>query len=103
VSPHQDESTLDRYVDHIEYIAGLIGIDRVGIGFDFFEFIYRQWSEVSRRELAQTLAAPHFIPELSDHSHARNLTRKLIERGFSDENIEKVLFRNWMGIFEDLL
>jgi membrane dipeptidase len=103
VSPREEDSTLDRYVDHIEHIAGLIGIDRVGIGFDFFEFIYRQRTEASRRELARNLAAPHFIPDLRDHSHAPNLTRKLIERGFSDEDIEKILFRNWMGIFEELL
>lgn len=103
VSPRKEEATLDRYVDHMEYIAGLIGIDGVGIGFDFFEFIFRQWPEASRRQLSQKLAAPHFIPDLIDHSHARNLTRKLIERGFSDEDIEKILFRNWMRIFEKLL
>ena len=45
VSPREEESTLDHYVDHIEHIAELIGIDGVGIGFDFFEFIYRQWPE----------------------------------------------------------
>src|SRR5438477_10754053 len=38
VGPNQKESTLDRYVDHIEHVANLIGIDCVGIGFDFFEF-----------------------------------------------------------------
>jgi microsomal dipeptidase-like Zn-dependent dipeptidase len=38
-----------------------------------------------------------------NHSQARNLTRKLIERGFSDEQIEKILYRNWMRIFEQLL
>src|SRR5437867_1448679 len=37
VSPEQKESTLDRYVDHIEHVAGLIGVDCVAIGFDFFE------------------------------------------------------------------
>src|SRR5438477_10704811 len=43
VSPKEDESTLDRYIDHIEHIADLIGVECVAIGFDFFEFIYRQW------------------------------------------------------------
>jgi membrane dipeptidase len=103
VSPKKEKATLDRYVDHIEHVAELIGIDGVGIGFDFFEFIYRQWPEPARRELAVKLAEPHFIPDLTNHSHARNLTRKLIERGFSDEDIEKILFRNWMRIFEELL
>src|SRR5207249_95834 len=81
VSAAKEESTLDRYIDHIEYIANLIGIDGVGIGFDFFEFIYRQWPESRQKELAAKFTTPHFIPELRNHSHARNLTRRLIERG----------------------
>jgi membrane dipeptidase len=103
VSPREEEATLDRYVDHVEHIADLIGIDGVGIGFDFFEFIYRQWPEAMKEELAAKLTKPHFIPNLTNHSHARNLTRKLIERGFSDEDIEKILCRNWIRIFEELL
>src|SRR5215472_3170594 len=84
VSPREEESTLDHYLDHIEHVANLIGVDSVGIGFDFFEFIYRQWPESRQRELAARFTKPHFIPDLTNHSHARNLTRTLIERGFSD-------------------
>src|SRR5262249_2711364 len=38
VSPREEESTMDRYIDHMEHVADLIGINCVGIGFDFFEF-----------------------------------------------------------------
>lgn len=103
VSRTKEESTLDRYVDHIAHVADLIGIDGVGIGFDFFEFVYRQWSEAQKRELAAKLRVPHFIAELVNHADARNLTRKLIERGFADAEIEKILFRNWLRIFRQLL
>ncbi|HEX4641429.1 MAG TPA: membrane dipeptidase, partial [Chthoniobacterales bacterium] len=48
VSPHKEEATLDRYIDHIAHVRDLIGIDGVAIGFDFFEFIYRQWSEAEQ-------------------------------------------------------
>jgi membrane dipeptidase len=100
VSPKKEESTLDRYVDHIEHIANLIGIDGVGVGFDFFEFIYSQWPDSAKKELAEKFTTPHFIPDLRNHSHARNLTRKLIARGFNDEQIEKILRGNWLRIFE---
>src|ERR1700730_4903853 len=103
VSARKEEATLDRYVDHIAHVMDLIGIDSVAIGFDFFEFLYRQWPESARQELAAKFTRPHFIPDLTNHSHARNLTRKLIERGFSDEQIEKILFGNWMRIFKELL
>src|SRR5438874_10429509 len=103
VSPHQEEATLDLYVDHIEHVAGLIGIDGVGIGFDFFDFLYRESSEPEQRALAAKLTTPNFIPGLTNHSDARNVTRKLIERGFDDEQIRKILFGNWMRIFQQLL
>src|SRR5436309_421615 len=79
------------------------GIDGVGIGFDFFEFIYRRWSEDERVKFHQKFPNVHFIPDLLHHGQARNLTAKLIERGFNDGQIEKILFRNWMRIFEELL
>src|SRR5438094_1403215 len=103
VSPNKEESTLDHYIDHIEHVVNLIGVECVAIGFDFFEFIYRQWPESARKELAAKFTTPHFIPELSNHSHARNLTRTLIEHGFSDENIAKILRDNWMRILKELL
>ncbi len=103
VSPKAEESTLDHYVDHIEYIANLIGIDGVAIGFDFFEFIYSQWPEPAKKELAEKLTTPQFIPDLRNHSHAGKLTRKLVERGFHDEQIEKILRGNWLRIFEEWL
>ncbi len=103
VGPKKEESTLDRYVDHIEYVTNLIGINGVGVGFDFFEFIYSQWPESAKRELAEKLTTPQFIPDLRNHAHARNLTRKLIERGFNDQQIEKILRGNWLRIFEEWL
>ena len=103
VSSKKQEATLDHYVDHIQHVIDLIGIDGVGIGFDFFEFFYRRWSEEERAAFHKKFPHVHFIPDLLHHGHARNVTAKLIEHEFSDEQIEKILFRNWMRIFETLL
>ncbi len=103
VSPRKEEATLDRYVDHIEHVAGLIGIDGVGIGFDFCEFLWRQLPEAEREALQSRLTTPRFLPDLGNHGHARNLTRKLIERGFVEEEIEKILRGNWLRILRELL
>jgi membrane dipeptidase len=103
VSPDPETSRIDRYVDHIEHVINLIGIDGVGIGFDFCEYLFQQLPEKVRAELAAKLTTPHFIPDLTNHSHARNLTRKLIERGFSEEEIKKILRGNWLRIFKEVL
>lgn len=103
VSADPQKSTIDHYVDHIEHVVELIGIDCVGIGFDFCEYLFQQMPDSVRKDLAAKLTTPHFIPDLTNHSHARNFTRKLIERGFEDEQIEKILYRNWMRVLEELI
>jgi len=103
VSPKKEEATLDRYIDHIEHVRDLIGINAVAIGFDFFEFIFRQWSEPEQVAFQKKFTHAHFVPELGKHSDSRGLTRRLIERGFSDGDIEAILYRNWMRIFEEWL
>ncbi len=103
VSPEKERATLDRYVDHIEYVANLIGIDGVGIGFDFCEFLWRQMPVTEREKLEAKFTTVHFLPDLSNHAHARNLTRKLIERGFSDEQIGKILRGNWLRVLRQSL
>jgi membrane dipeptidase len=103
VSSDQEKATLDCYVDHIQHMVDLAGIDCVGIGFDFFEFIYRQWPEEKKNWMAEKLTTPHFIPDLTNHSHAKNVTRKLIERGFADTDIEKILRGNWLRVFKECL
>ena len=102
VSPSKEESTIDHYIDHIEHVIGLIGIDGVGIGFDFCEYLFQQLPKAVAEEVEAKLTKAHFIPDLTNHAQARNLTRKLIERGFTDDQIEKILYRNWMRILEML-
>ncbi|HEX4665701.1 MAG TPA: membrane dipeptidase [Chthoniobacterales bacterium] len=103
VSPKKEEATLDRYVDHIEHVAELIGIEGVGIGFDFCEFLWRQIPEAELKAMEKKLTTPHFLSDLAHHGQGRNLTRRLIERGFSDEQIEKILRGNWLRVLRELL
>lgn len=103
VSPQKEQATLDRFIDHIEHIAGLIGIEGVGIGFDLFKFIYDSWPVDTRAEFDSRFTDLHFVPDLVAHSDARNLTRRLIERGFADQDIEKVLYGNWMRVFQEMM
>lgn len=99
LSPNPAEASLDSYVEQIEYVANLTGIDGVGLGFDFFEFIYNTLSAADKASLPPGC----FVEGFTTHAHTRNLTRKLIERGFSDAEIEKILYGNFMRLFKELL
>ncbi len=38
---------------------------------------------------------------LESHSKMRNLTRGLVKRGYSDEDVLKILGRNWLRLFSE--
>ena len=103
VGAQKGQATIDMFIDNVEYVVELAGIDSVGIGFDFFKFIWEQWTPAKQAELVAYLMPVEFVADLQHHGHARNLTRRLIERGWKDEDIAKLLYGNWMRIFEQTL
>jgi membrane dipeptidase len=103
VGAKKPEATTDMLIDNIEYTVELAGIDSVAIGFDFFKFIWDQWTPAQQQQLIAYLMEPAFVPDLNHHGHARNLTRRLIERGWQDRDIEQVLYKNWHRVFEQVL
>jgi microsomal dipeptidase-like Zn-dependent dipeptidase len=68
VSAKKEEATLDRYVDHIEHVANLIGIDGVAIGFDFCEFASGAVTGGQAGELEAKLTRPHYLSDLGNHA-----------------------------------
>lgn len=70
-------------IAHIDYIKNLVGIDYVAIGSDF------DGIEV--------------VPlGLEDTSKFPNLTEALFERGYSREDIDKILYKNFKRVFEQV-
>lgn len=98
-----EQATLDTYVDNIEHIVRVAGINAVGLGFDFFKFIWDSWSPATRAGFIAYFREPTFMPELSNHSQTRALTRCLVERGWSAPDIASLLYGNWLRVLHQLL
>lgn len=97
--------TLDDYVDHVAYVADLVGIDHVAVGSDFFEgesdvrferFFRVRYPDVVRNYTLPTVYADGF----SQVSHFPRLTERLLRRRFSEADILKILGRNFLRVFE---
>jgi membrane dipeptidase len=96
---------LDDMIDHIAYVADLVGIDHVGIGSDFFEaespvrfehFFRIRYPEVFGR---YTLADVYF-EEFNRVDHLPMLAEALLARGFSTGDVAKVLGANFLRVFD---
>ncbi|WP_113908049.1 dipeptidase [Aliidiomarina celeris] len=73
---------LSDVLDHIDHIVELVGIDHVGIGSDY-------------DGVGDTL------PEgLKDVSTFPNLIQGLLDRGYSEEEIDKILYKNTLRVWQ---
>jgi membrane dipeptidase len=75
---------LSRLLDHFEHVVKVAGVDHVGLGSDFD-------------------GADDMFPEgMEDISKTPNLVRGLMERGFSDEDILKILGGNTLRVMREV-
>ena len=75
---------LSRLLDHFEHAIKVAGVDHVGLGSDFD-------------------GADDLFPEgMEDISKTPNLVRGLMERGFSDEDILKILGGNTLRVMREV-
>lgn len=87
-----EEIGVSDLVDHIDYIANLVGIDHVGLGADFFP-TYGEWAEFQE---AQGTYNIKWV--IKDKSAMPDVTRELVFRGYSDSEIQKIVGLNFLRI-----
>ncbi len=77
-------ATLDALMDHAVYIAGLIGVEHLGIGSDFD-------------------GVDLILPELKDVTSLPTLTAMFFRRGFSGTEIKKILGGNILRLLKETI
>ncbi|MEQ8736157.1 MAG: dipeptidase [Rhodospirillaceae bacterium] len=73
--------TVSQYVDHIDYAVKFMGIDHVGISSDFEH--------------------GGGIDGWNDVSEVGNVTLELVRRGYSDEDIKKIMGSNFLRVMRE--
>ncbi|CAN5260606.1 dipeptidase [soil metagenome] len=76
------ETTLSVLVDHFDHIAKVAGVDHVGIGSDFD-------------------GVPSLPEGMKDISQLPNLTYELLRRGYSEQDVRKILGENFLRAFAE--
>ena len=75
--------TVSDFVDHIDHVVELVGIDYVGIGSDF--------------------DGGGILEDCRDVSEMKNITRELLDRGYREEDIEKIWSGNFFRVFNEVI
>ena len=114
-----DYCTVADYVDAIDVAVNLMGVDHVGFGLDHYQrtslksiLTAPEWNpDLAARALGSTDVDPDkFVDPSSDgfkgmenNSGYLNLTRGLVKKGYSDENIAKVMGGNFIRLIEEVI
>ena len=110
------DSTIEDYVDAIDYLVEQVGIDHVGIGTDytqdqpvsFWKYISaQQGTSFPLKAIADAppidYATVNYYPtDLGTPDKLPNLTRPLLDRGYKPDDVAKVLGGNWLSLFEQV-
>ncbi|WP_371525378.1 dipeptidase [Streptomyces sp. NBC_01283] len=104
LAAERERQTIDRVVDHIEYVVELVGVEHVGIGPDFL------------REVAADITPPccdggdytgvaldASLPGLDGPAELPALTEAMAKRGLDEDTIRAVLGGNVQRLFREQL
>jgi membrane dipeptidase len=98
----EPDPTLDTLLDHVDHMVRVAGVDHVGIGLDLAE----GWSDspIHRQKLLQIDGRIYDYPEgIQTVCNFPNITRGLVSRGYSDEDMAKILGGNLVRVFKEVI
>jgi len=93
-------------LNHVDYVVKLAGVDHVAIGldicFDDHVAFHRTLIKRLMRGTGQELNA-EYMEGIESPEEWRNITRGLVSRGYSDQEIEKIIGGNALRIIEQVV
>ena len=111
----KEKPSLDDFVDHVDHAVEILGVDKVGIGTDYGHYYPKALKKLNREKMAREIEAQgiskagwrrgHFRKEIVEVEGYRdwrdfpNITKALIRRGYSTEEIKGILGKNFLKIF----
>jgi membrane dipeptidase len=108
-SKENQEPTIDDYLNQIDYMISVVGVDHVGIGLDIDEARYageegREETEAYKAKYPEVVL-PWLTPEtrakdLTVYAQVPNITKGLVGRGYSEQDIRKILGGNFLRVFQ---
>ena len=89
--------TVEHLVDHIDHMVEIMGINHIGLGFDFAEYLN---SDTLKH---YTNSYTYGVKGLEDTTKAKNIITELERRGYDKEDIEKISYKNFYRVIKEII
>jgi membrane dipeptidase len=97
-----ENPTVEDLLDHIDHIAKLIGPEYIGLGADFCQYGW-EWTSMSWARSNMPERRYKFPDGIEDVTKWKNVTRGLIRRGYTDDEIRGILGGNYLRIIDGII
>jgi membrane dipeptidase len=95
--------TIDDMIDHVDYLVKLVGVDSVGLGLDAYPPTPPSFRAEFKRRFPEIGGAFPFDSTVERFEHPaewKNIVNSLSSRGYSENDIRKILGENVFRIFK---
>ncbi|MEV0620720.1 membrane dipeptidase [Nonomuraea sp. NPDC050404] len=104
LAEHERDMTLDRLLDHIEYMVSIAGIDHVGLGPDFIREVMDDLTPPCCEDLNTRGVNPkQAIPGLEGPAGLPMVTEGLLARGLPEKDVMQIIGGNVHRFFGERL
>lgn len=94
VSDSDEECDAEHLVNHLDHIVKLIGIEHVGLGFDFCDFMRVDKPKTAIKPKRRTFDV------IKGHENMKEFTKSLIKHGYTDDEISLILGGNFLNLYK---
>lgn len=106
--PRGFKSTLDDYLDRVEYLVQMVGPDHVALGSDlcqdqtrsWFEWIFSSQGTIAAKEVTETPDPYVHLDGFRSAAEFQDIGAGLKKRGYSQPDVDKIMGGNWLRLFE---
>lgn len=97
VHGEEEKQTVKELVHHLVHMVEVMGIDHVGFGFDFSEFLSRDTLSLYTNQKSTCTIG------LEDASCVPVLVEEIKKAGFTDLELDKITWKNWYRLMKEII
>jgi len=103
---HHGKAGLEDYLNAIDYLVNLMGIDHVGLGTDFMEEIPAEIMMAALKGISaenlQKYYGSTIVNGFESAAEFPKVTEGLLSRGYGPEEVKKIMGGNWLRLYEEV-
>ncbi len=92
---------IDKFMDHIDYVVRLVGVDYVAMGLNII--VHSEQFAADFFKKGNIEFSSMWLPGLEDVNLMPEVTKRLIQRGYSDEEIAKIMGGNSLRLLRQVI